>query len=98
MSSLCDDYRHRATVPGFREGARPLRPEEESILPLFTELPRETVRKVEEAVSGRCVFADIDTEIGLLRPLFPILGLHGSKLLRLFGQSRKRTSRKLGCR
>jgi hypothetical protein len=48
-------------------------------LPLFTQLPRETVRKLAETVSGRCVVADIDTEIGLLRPLFSILGLHSSK-------------------
>jgi hypothetical protein len=47
----------------------------------------ETVRKVAETVSGRGVIADIDTEIGLLRLLFSILGLHDSKLLRLFGQS-----------
>ena len=47
----------------------------------------ETVRKVAETVSGRGVIADIDTEIGLLRPFFSILGLHGSKLLKLFGQS-----------
>jgi hypothetical protein len=34
----------------------------------FPKLPLETVRKVAEAVSGRCVLTDIDMKIGLLCP------------------------------
>src|SRR5918997_5449923 len=36
----------------------------------------------------------MDTEIELQRALFPILGLRGSNLLRLFGQSQRQPSRK----
>ena len=65
-------------------------------MPLFTELPRETVRKGAKVVIGDSISLVARTEMGLLGPVLPTFEVPERGLSGLFGPFQKGPSRKLG--
>jgi hypothetical protein len=67
-----------------------------SRVPLFTLLPRETVRKGSRTAFEASILDLQSSEIGLLPPVSSTFGASARSQSGLFGQSQKRSSRKPG--
>jgi hypothetical protein len=65
---------------------------------LFTELPRETVRKGTRVASGASILLPSGSETELLEPVSSVFEASVRSLSGLFVQSQKRYSRKLSFR
>jgi hypothetical protein len=63
-------------------------------LPLFTELPRETVRKGARVASGASILLFFSSKTGLLKSVSSTFGASARSILGLFGQFQKGYSRK----